>query len=241
MEESQTIYTSIINAKRFFISMLLVIGIGTCLTIIIAIKLHSIIVIPIGIFIFWICPTLLFQKKFRNSFTRKATVKFSSDYFSVEIFNRKTEELEHTDNNRLSEIKSFKAINSTKDDSSFLKINFKNGNKAAYTFLGQGKNDSNTDITNLVVNYIHSYNSTQSESEKITLAPNLFASKAGTFYIAGLTILLIIALSLQLIYKPKTIPFTLFAGIFLYIQIIAQRKRDVRDLEDFNKKSSSLL
>lgn len=239
MEESQTIYTSIVNAKRFFISMLLVVGIGTCLTIILAIKLHSIIVIPVGIFIFWICPTVLFQKKFRKFFTRKATVKFDPDYFSVEIFNRKTEELETTDNNDFSEIKSFKIINSAKDDSSFLKINFKNGNNVAYTFLGQGKVGSRTDITELVVNYIHSYNNAQNGKGKIILAPNLFTSKAGTFYIAAITILLIIALSLQLIYKPKTIPYTLLAGIFLYIQIIAQRKRDVRDLENFNEKDSS--
>jgi hypothetical protein len=235
MEETNTINTSVLSAKGFFIAMLLVIGIGTCLTIVISIKLHNIILIPVGIFIFWICPTLLFQKKFRNYFTRKATVKFSPEYFSVEIFNRKTNELETIDNNNFSEIKSFKAINSAKDDSSFLKINFKNENKVSYTFLGQGKADRTTDITKLFVNYIHSFNNIQTGSEKITLAPNLFASKAGTFYIAALTILLIIALSLQIIYKPKTIPFTLFAGIFLYIQIIAQRKRDVRDLEDFNK------
>lgn len=240
MEPLQIVDTHVIDAKKSLIFIIVYVFGGTLLTIISAVKFHSLLLSLILLFIFWLCP-FLFKKQFRKFFTRKATVKFSSDYFSVEIFNRKTEELEHTDNNRFGEIESFKAINSTKDDSSFLKINFKNGNKAAYTFLGQGKRDSKTDITNLVVNYIHSYNSAQSESKKITLAPNLFASKAGTFYIAGLTVLLIIALSLQLIYKPKTIPFTLFAGIFLYIQIIAQRKRDVRDLEDFNKKSSAPL
>jgi hypothetical protein len=240
MRPLQIVDTHVIDAKKSLIFIIVYVFGGTLLTIISAVKFHSLLLSLILLFIFWACP-FLFQKQFRKYFTRKATVKFCSDYFSVEIFNRKTEKLEHTGNNRFGEIKSFKVINSTKDDSSFLKINFKNGNKAAYTFLGQGKNDSNTDITNLVVNYIHSYNGAQSETEKITLAPNLFASKVGTFYIAGLTILLIVALSLQLIYKPKTIPFTLFAGIFLYVQIIAQRKRDVKDFEDFNKKSSSAL
>jgi hypothetical protein len=153
MEEVQTIYTSIIKAKRFFIFMLIGISAGTFLTIIVAMRLNSVIIIPIGIFIFWICPTLLFQKNLRKFFTKKATIKFSKEYFSVEIFNRKTEESEYIANNNFSEIISFRAINSTKDDSSFLKINFKNGNKIAYTFLEQHKIGSTTDVTELLINY----------------------------------------------------------------------------------------
>lgn len=234
MEESKTIYTSVINIKHFFVSMLLVVSIGTALTILIAMRFHSEIVIPIGILIFWLGPALFFQNQLRKPFTKKATLNFRNDCISVGIFNKKNGELEQSNKIRFDEIKSFKAMNSTKDDSSFLKINFKNGSKLSYTFLQQSKENTKSSITSLVAEYIHLYN-IQNENKTIILAPSFFASKVGTYCIAGLTIILIAAVLLQTIYKPKTIPFTLFAGAILYLQIITQRKRDIRDMENFNK------
>jgi len=235
MEQLQTLETYIINSKRSVTFISIYVFGGTLLTIISTIKFHSLPLSLISLFIFWICP-FIFQKQFRSLFTRKATVQFCEKLFSIEIFDRKTGELVSRDENRFEEIKSFKALNSSKDDSSYLKINFKNGSKVAYTFLGQGKTGGETDITKLMVNYVHSYNDSQIEDEKITLIPNLFASRAGSYYLAVLTILLITAILFQATYKPKTIPYTLFAGIVIYLQILAQRKRDLSDLENFKKR-----
>ena len=237
MEQPQKIDTRIINAKSFFIFMLICMGTGTFLTMLIAMTFRHFAIIIIGIFIFSICPTLIFQKKLRKLFTRRAEVIFCKGSFTVKFYNRKTDELERKDENIFDEIKSFKAINSTKDDSSFLKLVFKNEKSVVYTFLEQQSDgDKMTNIIELVNIRIRAFNAEESESFKIALSPNLFASKAGTYYIAVLTALLTIVFTLQIVYKPKTIPITLFAGAFLYLQIIAQRKRDVTDLENFNKK-----
>jgi uncharacterized membrane protein len=65
----------------------------------------------------------------------------------------------------------------------------------------------------------------------ITLTPNLFASKAGQYYIIGLTVLMIVAIIIQLIYNPKTILFSLLIGVFFYLRIIGQRKKDIEQYE----------
>jgi hypothetical protein len=146
MKEDQVINTSVINNKKYFPFISIYIIAGTLLTTFLAIETKVEIVIWIGIFIFWLCP-FLFQNQFRKGFSQYALIRFSQEKFVIELFNTKTGDLNNRIEEQYSEIKSFKAIDSSKDDTAFIKIVLKNGGSIGYTFLNQGKNVNDTDIT----------------------------------------------------------------------------------------------
>ena len=233
LESNQTITTSIIKARSFFLFMLVIVLLGTGITLILT--WVSRIFIPIGLFIFWIGPLLLFQKKLRGPFLKKITLNFFASKIEFEIYNFVNNDLEKKFESLFDQIDSFKIINSQKDDSSFLKISFKDKTNIAYTFVGQSNEGKSTDITELFMQYIHQYNRDHSEQEKITLMPSFFGTRAGSVIIFILVSVFICLIIYQIIYIPKSIPLTIFGSIFLLLNIIFQRKRDLRDLNDFNK------
>jgi len=224
MEE---IKSDIINGKRYFLFISLYITLGTLLSMFFAWQLHVFFIVWIGIFIFWICP-VLFQNQFRKGFTQNASFNFSDDTLQVEISNRITDELERTDKINYGDVDCFRAIDSSKDDSSFLRINLRNGDSFVYTILGQRKLKTKTNITDVVFKCFNNYNDLrEGKDDKISLLPNLFATKTGYNLIVCLSILLLVSLVFQITYLPKSIPATLFTGLSFYLIILAQRKKDI--------------
>jgi len=230
MNKMDPIDTVIINSQKYALFILLYLILGTALTMYLYWMSREISILFVGFAIFWVCPGV-FQKFFRQKFTRKVIIVFSGDSFSIGHLSKETDEIEKKDENRYEEIKSFRALNSSKDDSSFLRVNFRNWNTAKYSFLGQGEGVGQVDITEKVFDGVISYNASHNEADRIVLMPNFFATKAGKYSIIILTTLLIAAIVVQIIFKPQTIPFSLFGGFVLYLLIIAQRKKDVEQLK----------
>lgn len=221
----------IINGKKYFLFISLYLTLGTILSTFLACQLHFIFIVWIGIFIFWICP-LLFQNQFRKSFTKNASFNFSDDTLQVEILKRGTDDLERTDQINYRDIDCFRAIDSSKDDSSFLRIDLRNGDSFMYTILGQRKLKTKINITDVVFKYFNNYNVLREDKDdKIRLLPNLFATKTGYNLIVCLSILLLVSLVFQIIYLPKSIPASLFTGLAFYLIIHAQRKKDFEQNE----------
>lgn len=224
----EKIKSVIINGKWYFNFLILYVGLGLSLSMVIGINLHYPIVGWCGLFIFFGCPAL-FQKQFRRGFTKKVNFNFSDDALEVETLNRITNELEKFDKINYRDIECFKAIDSSKDDSAFLRINLKNGASFVYTLLDQGNPKAgNINITDVVFKNFKNYNDLQENiNAKITYKPNLFATKTGFNLIVCLTVLLVSSLIFQIIYLPKSIPVNFFMGLLLYIIIISQRKSDL--------------
>jgi len=84
-----------------------------------------------------------------------------------------------------------------------------------------------TQISDVIFKYFNQYNSRVEEENKIKLLPNLFATPIGRVLIICVAVLLLISLIMQIVYKPKTIPATVFVSFAFFIIILAQRKRDV--------------
>lgn len=187
----------------------------------------------LGLAIFFLLP-FIFQKQFRSRFVTSAVLKFFPDGFTVELTNPRTGALVRKDENRYNAIKAFKALNSAKDDSSFLKLLFAEGDTVSYTFVGQVDGDTKNNIVDIVSQDIRAYNEQQDQLSRITYLPPLFASKFGLYAILVLTLLLIAAVVVENIYKPRAIPFTLMPGALLLFVILLQRKRDL----DLYKKMS---
>lgn len=219
------------NRKGFTILIILWIFGGTLLTLFLAIQLHQVYIILIGISISFGAP-FVFKTQFRKHFSKKAQLIFYDDYFLVELFNIKTGALESERNVHYNELKFYKTYDAVKNDFSSLKLIFLSGEKITYLFSGQTDDDNQTNVTSMVRNKIRSYNLSKASEYKIKLAPNLFATKAGLYSIIVLTILLVVAIILQILYKPKTIPLSLIVGLSMYLQIWFQRKKDLKNVSD---------
>lgn len=236
MQEIRAQNATILNVLGFCFMVLGIMILGSIITIICSFKLPTLYIVPfVGLAIFWGGPLLFFQKKLRKLFSNNVTVRFYEDHFILEIFNRSTGELEKTDANNFKEMQGVRIFNSAKDDSSVLKLYFKTKTKRRYTFLSQNVGTGESNITNMVAGFIVAYNASPDAANRVVYMPNLFATKKGHFYIVILSILFLLVLVMQIIIKPQSIPFTFFAGILLYFQILMQQKRDKRDMEKFDK------
>jgi hypothetical protein len=236
MEESKDLNATIIKSTAYFFFMLLCISTGSLLTILLVFITYNKFYAFIGMFISIFFPGFIFKKQLRKPFINRVDIKCSSETISVEIYNRKTQELEKTDVIELNQVKCFKLWASVKDDACSFKVNFKNGDKISYMFLNDTKNVKKVKVEDVLSKYLKDYNNSQNEDSYISMSPNLFASRLGSFYITMLTLLFVGALIFEAMYKPKAIIFTLLGSGFLYFIIIAQRKQELQDLENFNKK-----
>ena len=234
MEALKIVETTVVkNVKKFNLFVVIFMFGGVSLTIFAAVKLHYTFVIFLGVFIFVVSP-FLFQKRFRKAFSENATVSFFSDYFSIDFKEINTDAIVKTDINRFDQIKFFKIYDSTENDFSSLKLIFSDNTKISYTFSNQRNDGSSTDINVLVRNYIKAYNSGKTSEAKIKIIPNLFATTSGLYFIAILIAMMITTLVFEIIYKPKTIPFSLTVFALIYLGFIAMRKIDIRDRNNFD-------
>jgi hypothetical protein len=229
MKQTQ-IEAILINNKKYSIFLVVFFLGGVGLALGLSIALSSFVIGSIGIFAVFISP-VIFGKFLKAAFIKNAMLRFDNDHFSVDQINRKTGIVDIHDDFKYEEIASFKAADSAKDDSAFVKLFLNDGRTAYYTFLEQGKADDK-DVAKVLSDFILAYNETRQQGEKITPVPMLLASKKAKYYIIGLTVLLMAVIIIQLIYHPKSIPISLFSGAILYLLLLAQRKRD---LEQFNK------
>ena len=236
MEQSKDLDAYVINTIAYFFFLLLIMLTGSSLSALLAIIMHNKFFIFIGMFTLIVFPLITFEKQFRKHFIRKVIIKCSSDAISVAIYNRKTQELEKTDLIELNQIKSFKLLTSVKDESCIFKVNLKNCTKVTYRFLNTVKEIKHDMVEDILYNSLKEYNNSQTEESRIHLSPNLFASNIGTFFITVLTLSFIGVLIFEAIYKPKAIIFTMLGSGFLYLIIIAQRRQDLKDLDNFNIK-----
>ncbi|MBS1756304.1 MAG: hypothetical protein JSU03_03415 [Bacteroidetes bacterium] len=224
MKSGKIINTNIFFSLSAFISFLIFSLTGLYATVLLAINYHYSILGWIGFTCFFVGP-LIFSSQWKKIFKRKAIVFLDEDFFGIQIFKNKSEVLEKEHKYYYSQIKSYKVGESSNDDSCVLSLIFKNGRKkVTFTFLKQ-KPENN--IINSFVSKINKLNSINSEENKITIMPNLFATKKGTYFIIVLTIMLIGVIVLQIYTNPKTIPLTLLPGIILYVSIFSQRKKDI--------------
>ncbi len=145
--------------------------------------------------------------------------------FNLQVNHVKSDKVEKDDVFPFDDILSFRIIESSKDDSTFLKFTFKNDSTISYTFLGIGKIGSTDNVSDAIFECIRSYNQNKGPLEKIGLSPDLFATSLGRTLIGSLTVLLVFSIIWQLIKKPNSIPLTLFFGLMLYLIILGQRKK----------------
>ena len=218
------INTLLINRVKYSIFLCIYLGGLILASVLISIDLRTI--VP-----FYFCAglpiiiLLILEKKVRNYFTKKASILLFDDKLTIKLFDRKTDELYNAQEFEFCEINSFRAQDSSKDDSFVLNINLVNGKKFSYIFLGQGMGKGEINFTDVLFNSINNYNRKQ-EQHKINLIPNFFASKTGRVSIFFLSFLLIVSIIIQIMYKPQTLLLSIIPGASLFLIILIQSRKD---------------
>lgn len=179
---------------------------------------------PISMFI-----PFVFQNKFRRRFSKNAVLKFDNEQVIVDLGDLRTGYILSHNEFKYEDIKYIKAANSAKDDSSSVKLIFKDGSKKNYTFTGQGEGKGDTDVVGTFAKYVNAYNGTKPENEQIAPLPILLGSKTGKLLIILLTVVVFVGILFEILFAPSAIPKTILGAIPLYILVLAQRARDLRE------------
>ena len=75
------------------------------------------------------------------------------------------------------------------------------------------------------------------QEEKIQILPSFFLTKPGRLFVAVTACSILIAIIIQLVYKPKTIPASLFVVLGGYLQVKGIQMNDKRILEKFRNEN----
>jgi hypothetical protein len=169
-------------------------------------------------------PAIFIRLKIK-SVAKEVTVDFSEELIEItgsDILN---------DRFIYSDIKYFSVSNITVDHASKINFILRNGVRKRYIFFNQYDNDEN--ISNNVLLYFSSYNMGKVQEEKIRMLPSFFLTKPGKVFVAVSGILILAVIIMQVVYKPKTILYSLIVALGAYTQIRIVQMNDRESLKKF--------
>ncbi len=219
MESNHSITATISYVKTFALLMFIYMLAGGFLSIFLAAKIQSVLLAVSGFIVFIIAPLILI-KTLQKRFLKTIVFVFNNESLLIQIFNIKTESLEKEYEYNYEDIKAC-VLSSTSNRTSTIKLYFSQTPKFQCTFLNEKGETEKNNYSLSVFKELHSSNA------NIELLPPFYASKGGIAALIILTLLLITDITLSLLYKPGSLPFSLFVGVALYIQIIIRRSRDI--------------
>lgn len=226
MQSNNSITSTISYVKTFALLMFIYMLGGGFISISLAAKIQSISLAVLGFIVFIIVPLILI-KTLQKRFLKKIVFVFENESVLVQIFNLKTESLEREYRYNYNDIKSC-ILSSTSNRTSTIKLYFSKAAKFQCTFINE-KGDTENNYSLSVFRELHLSNA------NIELSPPFYASKGGIAALIILTLLLITDIIISLLYKPGSLPFSLFVGVALYIQIIVRRSRDIETFKQLSK------
>ena len=233
MGSEKEIQTVVIQLKRYVIFLWPYIFGGVALSLLGGLALHSLPLLLIGVGFFILSPGI-FSSQFRRGFSKNARLQFFPDRLIIELRNRDTDAVERTNVFPFAEVASFRTGDSFKDDSSYISLLLSDGRKFNYTFLGQGQGDGTDDVTPNLEEYIRTYNHSTDRKHAIAYMPSMLASQVGKNLLTGVTVLMAVGVVIQIIIKPKTIPYSMIMGSVLYLLLLVQRKSDLAKFKAMN-------
>lgn len=233
MMDSEIIYSSIVYRKEMALKLAVFSGISLLLLFVSNYFLKNIF-LSLLFLILSIAP-LFFINVLIKKFTSKVVFDFREKIFSISIINSSGKD-EKCKEYYLDEILSF-SIQHPNWRFSSIKLKFKNGKSVEYSFLQQklANGQVTIEILKRFYSLIKNYNRSEYTINKILFKPSFFASQKGLFCIGGLCILFFIAVGLHILYQVKSLPFTLFFGFSLIMQLILKRKSDINIYKKLDK------
>ncbi|KEQ28444.1 hypothetical protein [Pedobacter antarcticus] len=212
----------VLSAVRYGVFINIYLFGGVALTAFLTWQLHQIVILYIGVFIFCITPVFM-KKIFRRKFIRDVKINFLPESIHIDFYKKGESDLFDRIEVDYNKINSYRFSENV--DSSVIALYIENTSKLSLHFENQNDIDS---IVSVFRKYLKDYNHRNVGRPKIRLKPSLYTTKLGTAVIIFLGIGWILISIYLLINIPKTIPFTTIGGIFFFLQILTQRKRDIQ-------------
>jgi len=195
----------------------------------VGLKYHMLWLLLGGSLLSAIVPALFIRLKL-NLIAKKGTIHFTNEDMQIIVPDSIAEKFAYSD------VKCFNVTNYDGDDASRIKFILRNGFKRNYIFFRQKNNEEN--VLNNVLHYFSSYSNGRIDEEKILIAPSFFLSKSGKVFVAITGLIILVCISLQFIYKLKTVPVSLFAVFGAYTQIRILQIKEKRILKEFNERNN---
>jgi len=187
------------------------------------IKYHESLLIIVGPLLS-IVPAIFVRIKI-SLFAKKATIHFSGEFIEITTPDAMKDRFIYAD------IKYFSVSKIAVDYASRLSFILGNGDKRGYIFFRQL--DKNESVLDNVLLYFSSYNIGKIQEEKIQVLPSFFLRRYGRLFVAVTGVLILAIIVAQVIYKPKTILYSLIAVLGAYIQIKIIQRNDMEILRKF--------
>ena len=166
-----------------------------------------------------------------NFIAKKVTINFSEDFFEIKTSGVLDNRVNYFD------IKYFSVSKYNVDNASIIKYILRNGIKRRYIFFRQFNNDEN--VLNNVLLYFSSFNIGKIPEERIQIYPSFFLTKPGRIFVAVTGLIILAAIIIQVVYRPKTIPASLIAVLGGYLQVKGIQMKDKKILEKFRDENLS--
>jgi len=232
MENKKTLYNSqTYNPLKAFLYAFPVYALLTGLLILIIRPLHM----PgLGVVI-WIVISIvpfLFQKRFKEVFTRNIELIFDNQSFIIQEYDIKNGGLIKQATIPWAEMEYFKC--SFSSEVTYLTIGLRDGSTNNLSFKEEKTQEqiiNEKSVFSVFYYYVRQYNSDKEPGDKIALKPGFLTTKSGAFVLFGVAILAVVAIVIHFVLAPKTFGLS-FMSFFIIIGLLVKRKTD-KDL--YNK------
>jgi hypothetical protein len=169
----------------------------------------------------------LFQKKFKKIFTYKLVLDFSIEYLLIREYSLKNARLSKESKIPWTEIRAYKFYVSA-SGTTYLNIYLRNG-PARHLSFKENKDQKailyKKSAFSIFYYFVSDYNSREASQERIQIEPGFFTTRSGEYVLYSLIILSVIAVTLHLIFSPRTSMFS-FVGVFITLGLLAKRRSD---------------
>jgi hypothetical protein len=220
----KTTEVNIVNNSKFAIYGIIFIVSGTLLTIFVSLQSRTLFVPIIGLSITFFAP--LYFKKF---FSFNGSIDIKDERLIIKMLEADKWVVIHE--LALENIKAFAIRKSSKSGDSFMKLEMRNGLFYSFRLVGPNCFQIADEVNDEIINF---NSRKEDKGNKIKLLPSFFASRAGMIFIYLLTILLITAIIIDIVYFKTRRPYLLIPGIVMYIGILIQRKNDLELARKWN-------
>lgn len=178
----------------------------------------------------------LFQKRFKESFTRNIELTFDNQSFLIQQYSIKNGSLIKEATIPWAEMKSFKC--SFSSEVTYLTIGLRDGSTNNFSFKEEKTQEqmiNDKSVFSIFYYYVRQYNSDKQPEDTIILKPGFLTTTAGAFVLYSITTLAVAAIVIHFVLAPKTFGLS-FMSFFMIMGLLVKRKTD----KDLYKKINQL-
>ncbi len=184
-------------------------------------------ILGVIIYVIFNSTIFIFQKQYKQIFTRDVLIESNDKAFSIKEYNRKNI-LIKTHLFNWTDIKAYKCYFS-QTNITFLTIYLRNKTYKAFLFKDdkdQTKAINEKSVFSIFYYFVNQYNSSKNAKDIILIEEGFLNTKKGIFIIYSLVLLATLNITINIIYKPKASLPLILMSVFIVIGLFVKRSKD---------------